>query len=357
MTDATSQADGHAPGAESAQRANPDLDGTPGFGAAAGGTAPTAPDSGEASAWPGWPGVARPAGWFLPVPGEAAPPARPGMEPARADAGPGPDQQAGLRHSAGLGEQGRDESDDQRDGPGHGDDQRDGPGHGDDQRDDPGGDDDQRDNPGRGDSWQEDPQPTAMHPIPHSWPESAVVGPTAALRGRAGGPGFAVPPTAVRGLYDPANRSGWQLAQQVWQESGINWEPPAEPAAAESSAAEPEPEPGWGEDPRGGLPGQSRPAGTPDQAAPQPAFPASPLGAPTLADIPALPGPEAGARPAGSRVGDARPSEVRPYQAGEPGEAPPGEARPYQAGEPDELFLAWQGSVRQAASAIQPRTK
>src|SRR5215472_17685168 len=85
MTDATSQADGHAPGAESAQRANPDLDGTPGYGAAAGGTAPTAPDSGEASAWPAWPGVARPAGWFLSAPGEAAPPGAPGREPARPD--------------------------------------------------------------------------------------------------------------------------------------------------------------------------------------------------------------------------------------------------------------------------------
>src|SRR5215472_13201103 len=101
MTDATSQADGHAPGAESAQRANPDLDGTPGYGAAAGGTAPTVPDFGEASAWPGWPGVARPAGWFLPVSREAAPPGRPGMEPARADAGPEPVQEPGPRHSAG----------------------------------------------------------------------------------------------------------------------------------------------------------------------------------------------------------------------------------------------------------------
>jgi hypothetical protein len=363
MTDATSQADGHAPGAESARRANPDLDGTPGLGAAAGGTAPTAPDSGEASAWPGWPGVARPAGWFLPVPGEAAPPARPGMEPARADAGPEPDQPPGLRHSAGLGEQERDESDDRRDDPGQGDDQR----------DDSGRDDDQRDDPGRGDSWQEDPQPTAVYQVPQSWPESAVVGQTAALRGRAGGPGFAVSPTAVRGLYDPANRSGWQLAQQVWQESGINWEPPAEPSAAEPSAAEAEPEPGLGEDPRGGLPGQSWPAGAPDQAAPQPAFPAFPLGAPTLADTPALPGPETGARPVGSRVGEARPSEARqsearpgearPHQAAEPDEArpyqaaEPDEARPYLAGEPDELFRAWQGSVRQAASGVQPRTK
>jgi hypothetical protein len=51
-----------------------------------------------------------------------------------------------------------------------------------------------------------------------------VVGPTEALRGRAGGPGMAVPPGAVAGLLDPAQRSSWQLAQEVWQESGVTWE-------------------------------------------------------------------------------------------------------------------------------------
>src|SRR5215469_83652 len=219
MTDATSQANGRAPGAESARRASPDLDGTPRYGAAAGGTAPTAPDSGEASAWPGWPGVARPAGWFLPASGEAPPPVRPGMQPVRADAGPELDSEPGPRYSAGP------------------------------------------DEPG-------------------------VVGPTPALRGRAGGPGFVVPPGAVRGLHDQAHRSGWQLAQQVWQESGINWEPPAGPASAESPADEPEQEPGCGEDPHGGLPGQSRPTDAPGQAAPQPAFAELTLGAPTLAGTP-----------------------------------------------------------------------
>src|SRR5262245_14183400 len=99
MTDPTSQANGHAPGAESERRANPDWDETPGYGAAAGGTAPTTPDSGEASAWPGWPGVARPAGWFLPVPRKAVPPGRPGMEPAGADAGPEPEKEPSPRQS------------------------------------------------------------------------------------------------------------------------------------------------------------------------------------------------------------------------------------------------------------------
>ena len=46
-----------------------------------------APESGEARAWPKrpGPGAASPAGWFLPTDGEAAPPFRPGMEPARSD--------------------------------------------------------------------------------------------------------------------------------------------------------------------------------------------------------------------------------------------------------------------------------
>ena len=35
---------------------------------------------------------------------------------------------------------------------------------------------------------------------------------------------MAVPPGAVPGLLDPQQRSGWQLAQQVWQDSGVAWE-------------------------------------------------------------------------------------------------------------------------------------
>src|SRR6266702_8101621 len=46
---------------------------------------PAPPESGSASAWPAWPGVARPAGWFLSVPGEAVPLGPTGMEPARPD--------------------------------------------------------------------------------------------------------------------------------------------------------------------------------------------------------------------------------------------------------------------------------
>ncbi len=57
-----------------------------------------------------------------------------------------------------------------------------------------------------------------------------VVGPTEALRGRAGGPGVDVPPGAVPGLLDQDRQSGWQLAQRVWQESGVDWEDTPGPA-------------------------------------------------------------------------------------------------------------------------------
>ncbi|HEY6791618.1 MAG TPA: hypothetical protein VI365_30325, partial [Trebonia sp.] len=51
-----------------------------------------------------------------------------------------------------------------------------------------------------------------------------VVGPTESLRGRAGGPGFVVPAGLVPGMHDPESRSGWQLAHDLWQESGIDWD-------------------------------------------------------------------------------------------------------------------------------------
>ena len=86
MTDAHPQANGHMPDAESARRVNPDLDDTAGYRMATEGEVPLTRYSGEANARPGWPGVIRPAGWFLSAAGEAAPPVRHDMEPARADA-------------------------------------------------------------------------------------------------------------------------------------------------------------------------------------------------------------------------------------------------------------------------------
>jgi len=165
-----------------------------------------------------------------------------------------------------------------------------------------------------------------------------VIGPTAALHGRAGGPGFVVPPGAVPGLYDPARRSGWQLAAGVWDESGVSWEPPV---------AAPLPGPGWSEDGRGGEPyshslavddyGQDdEPAHGGLAFAGAPAFSAAPVfagaanfaGAPTFADAPAA-----------ARTGAPLPGQWRDDESGG------------GPGEPDELYRAWQGSVRQAARA------
>ena len=86
MTDAHPQANGQMSDAKSARRVNEDLEDTAGHRTATEGELPAVPYSGEASAWPGWPGVVRPAGWFLSAAGEAAPPVRHDMEPARADA-------------------------------------------------------------------------------------------------------------------------------------------------------------------------------------------------------------------------------------------------------------------------------
>jgi hypothetical protein len=42
--------------------------------------------------------------------------------------------------------------------------------------------------------------------------------------GRAGRPGMHLPPGTVPGLPGHERQSGWQLAQRVWQESGVDWE-------------------------------------------------------------------------------------------------------------------------------------
>jgi hypothetical protein len=369
MTDAHPQANGHMPHTESARRVNQDLDDTAGYRTAAEGEVPPVPYSGEATAWPGWPGVIRPAGWFLSAAGEAAPPVRHDMEPARTDAGrhpaaepqpdgvpdfPGPAARAPEScETAGYAPDGYEAGDCAPGGYRDGD-------YGQGGYDDAG-------------YWYEDPQPTSLHqsPPPESWqwapqgmqegvswgsagrqatrqepvPQLPIVGPTAALRGRAGGPGFVVPPGAVPGLYDPSNRSGWQLSHGVWRDSGISWTPAVatpEPAAVRSEQP--------GESPRGGFPAQPRPSGRggqvvlpqrPPAAAAHPAFTPSapaasapgafagtPLGAPTMADAQAPTRPEAPPLPARSGQGD--------------------------WAEPDELYRAWQGSVRQASG--RPRT-
>jgi len=238
MTDATSPANGHAPGTESAQRIDPDRDGTSEYGMAREGEAPKAPDFGQAPARLERPGVTRPAGWFLSAPGEAAPPGA-GTEPARTDAGPWAARWPEPADRAG-------------------------------------------------------PAGRAV-PEPHG-----AAGPTAAPRGRAEDPGLAVPAGAP-GPHDPARRSCWQLSHGVWRDVGIDWEPavPAPPAFT-------------------------------------PAPPASatlPLGAPALADAPALAWPRARSR-----------FEI-PLPAAWPRLAePPDPAGPYHA---------WRRPVRRAAAPLR----
>jgi hypothetical protein len=204
MTDVIRPANGQAANAQSSGNGWQDLNRTSGYDAAIRERTLVAPESGEARAWPKrpGPGAESPAGWLLPTDdGEAAPPSRPGMESARSDEtarapGVDGDERGGARH--------------------------------------------------------QDPQPTALLPLRALWPWTfqagsrhvPVVGPTEALRGRAGDPAMAAPTGAVAGLLDPAQRSSWQLAQEVWQESGVIWE------RAAPEIADVDPATGWLPDPQ-----------------------------------------------------------------------------------------------------------
>jgi hypothetical protein len=199
MTDVIRPANGQAANAQSSGNGWQDLNGTSGYDAAIGERTLVAPESGEARAWPKrpGPGAESPAGWLLPTDdGEAAPPSRPGMEPARSD------KTAGAPGAAG------DE---------------------------------------RRDARYQDPQPAALLPLRALWPWTfqagsrhvPVVGPTEALPGMAARPGLAAPTGAVAALLDPAQRSSWQLAQEVWQESGVIWE------RAAPEIADVDPATGW----------------------------------------------------------------------------------------------------------------
>ena len=182
MTDVIRPANGQAANAQSSGNAWQAPHGTAGYDAAIRERTLVAPQSGETRAWPKrpGPGAANPAGWFRPADGEAAPRFGPGF-------GASP---LGCKSQPGRG-----------------------------------GDDD------RG-GWHRNPQPASADPVralwpwvfPQGWRPVPVVGPTEALRDRAGSPGTAVPPGAVPGAVDPAQPSSWQLAQEVWQESGVTWE-------------------------------------------------------------------------------------------------------------------------------------
>ena len=204
MTDVIRPANGQAANAQSSGNGWQDLNRTSGYDAAIGEGTLVAPESGEARAWPKrpGPGAESPAGWLLPTDdGEAAPPSRPGMGPARSDK----------------------------------------------TFDAPGADDDDR----RG-TRDQDPRSAELLPLRPLWPWTfqagsryvPVVGPTEALRGRAVGPVMTAPVGAVAGLLDPARRSSWQLAREVWQESGVIWE------RAAPEIADVDPAGGWLPDPR-----------------------------------------------------------------------------------------------------------
>ena len=180
-------------------------------------------------------------------------------------------------------------------------------------------------------------QPRAYGTPPREPRFVPVVGPTAALHGQAGGPGFVVPPGAVSGLYDPARRSGWQLAAGVWDESGVGWEPPV---------AEPLPGPGWSE--YGGSGGQHRQSLTADdyrQDGEPPRGGPGFAGAPAFSAAPAFAG---AANFAGAPTFADAPAAARPSAPPLPGQRRDDESQDGLS-EPDELYRAWQGSVRQAA--------
>jgi hypothetical protein len=301
MIDATSPASGSTPDAESTSRVNPEPNNTAEHGVADGFGASAPPSFGGASSRPTWPGVARPAGWFLSATGEAAPPARPGAEPVRPDAA-GPDA---------LGPDDPDEDSGQPDGvPGT----------------------DAKDSGDARDGL--DKPADAWHPVP----QPPVVGPTAALQGQPGGPGFMPPAGAVPGLYDPAHRSSWQLAQEVWRNSGISWE-----------------QPGWDELPSDDLPGQGRPAK--DQGQPSAWRGDRQTPGPIQIREPARQGRTAGtARPAGTaRAVQAPPPAFTRMPLGAPTMADaPNTARPMPPAYAEEMYRAWQGSVRAASASARP---
>jgi len=151
MTDVIRPANGQAANAQSSGNAWQDPHGSAGYDGAIRERTLIAPQSGEARAWPKrpGPGAESPAGWFLPTDGEAAPPFRFGLEPARSDNASRP----------------------------------------------PGAD--RADRGGR----RQHPQPAPVYPARDLWPWTfptgsrpvPVVGPTEALRGRAVSTGIAAP--------------------------------------------------------------------------------------------------------------------------------------------------------------------
>lgn len=253
MTDAMPIANSEAPAAASVPGAHPHHGNTAGQGDAERFATSAVPGFGGATLWPTRPGVARPAGWFRPASGEAAPPGGSQTEPAR----PGiPDD----------GDNGESVASPVSPSPGAG-------------------------------TWQATRQPAIEVP---------GLGLTAALRGRAGGPGFEVPPGVAQESAGTGNQSGWKRAQGVWQESGVRWEQPGAPRSMWDSGS-----------------------GADQNDAAYPSAPAF-ASAPALADIPAV-----ADTPAVADAAHADTSE--PGYSSDLGCAA------------DDMYRAWHASVREAS--------
>ena len=112
------------------------------------------------------------------------------------------------------------------------------------------------------------PQPNP-EPVPRPVPAPPpVVGPTRALRGRPGGPGFQPPRPASGARKVPAPRSPWQASHRLWSESEIPWE---QDPANQRPPREPWPHEAW---PPQAWPQEAHPdAAHPDAAHPDAAHP------------------------------------------------------------------------------------
>lgn len=270
MTDATSPANGNIKNSQSQLAASPDQQDTSGYGDQAQAQTPVASDSGGASAWRGRPGAASPAGWFPSAFGEAAPPKAPDTEPARPDAG-----YTAFRGSDSLGSAvlpGPDFFLMCHPGPRSGSAAR--------SRGPESGQQIAREQP------SQEPAQSAFHSAepPPAASRAQVPGPTAAVRGRAGGPGFEVPPQTAQRHSDSAPGSVWQAAHEVWQDSGVVWEP-SPPDYQEAP---------WNEYAPGASAAFPRLADDPDQYPQGPSFPP---GQPFPSSEPFPPFPPATTRP------------------------------------------------------------
>jgi hypothetical protein len=199
-----------------------------------------------------------------------------------------------------------------------------------------------------------------------------------------GSPGGSVePPAAGHDTNGVAGQSGWQLAERAWHDAGISWEEPpgettapsdpyapdSDPYATHAYTADPfppavnryraDPDSGTGvprgaDDEYGSDPGHSDQAeGNEFEGDPHPTRPEVALISTATPDLGPGPWPvqSPAARP-GFRSGQPGPRNrhqwVPPAFAAPPLSAPVAAAVPPGAA-PDELFRAWQGSVRQAS--------